>query len=459
MLSTSTLEQFADTLRGQLIQPEDAGYNEARTIYNAMIDKRPRFIAQCANVADVIAAVKFGQAYQLDTAIRGGGHSGPGLGICDDGLVIDLSFMRGIRIDPATRTARVEGGCRWGDVDHATHAFGLATVSGINSNTGVGGLTLGGGHGHLTRKYGLTIDNLLEVDIVLADGHLVTANASQHPDLFWAVRGGGGNFGVITSFLFQLHPVSTVYAGPTLWPLDQAEAVMKWYRDFLPAAPEDLSGFFMFLQVPPAPPFPEHLHFQTMCGVFWCYVGAENQLKKVFEPVQAVGSPALHAIHPMPYPALQSAFDELYPPGHQWYWKGDFVKDLSDDAIARHVQHGSQVPTLRSTMHLYPIDGAAHNVGKNDTAFSYRDATWSEVIVGVSPEPAHNDQLRQWTRDYWEATHPYSLGGAYVNFLMEEGGDRIKATYRDNYDRLVEIKTQYDPTNLFSRNQNIQPST
>ncbi|HEU5424311.1 MAG TPA: FAD-binding oxidoreductase [Nitrolancea sp.] len=446
-------------LRGQLLTRTDEGYEAARAAYNAMIDRRPLLIAGCVDVADVIAGVNFAREQQLPLAIRGGGHNVAGLGSVDDGLLLDLAPMKGIHVDPSMRTARVQAGATWGDVDHATHVFGLAVPSGIISTTGVAGLTLGGGSGHLTRKYGLTIDNLLAVDMVLADGRFITASEDEHPDLFWAIRGGGGNFGVVTSFLFRLHPVDTVIAGPTLWPLEQAAEVMRFYSAFMADAPEDLNGFFAFLTVPPAPPFPEALHMQRMCGVIWCYTGSEEQAASVFEPVRAFGPPALYGVHALPYPALQGAFDALYPPGLQHYWKADFVRALSDEAIARHIEHGSQVPTLQSTMHLYPIDGAAHRLGTHDTAFSYRDARWSEVIVGASPNPADAQRIKDWAVDYWNAVHPYSEGGAYVNFMMmDEGGERIKATYRDNYERLVAIKRKYDPTNLFHVNQNIRPS-
>ena len=457
VLEESTIAGLQAGLRGELIQPGDKGYETARKVYNAMIDRHPRLIARCVDVADVIAAVNFARENELTLAVRGGGHNGGGLGVWNGGLVIDLSRMKGVRVDPERRTVRVEGGCTWGDVDHATHAFGLATPSGIISTTGVGGLTLGGGLGHLTRKCGLAIDNLLAVDVVLAEGRLVTASSDENEDLFWAVRGGGGNFGVVTSFLFKLHPISTIIAGPTLWPLEQAPEVMRWYRDFITEAPEDLNGFFAFLTVPPAPPFPQHLHLEKMCGVVWCYTGPAERAEEVFGPVQEFGPPALHGIQPMPYPALQSAFDALYPPGLQWYWRADFVNELSDEAIERHVEHGSRLPTMQSTMHLYPIDGAAHRVGKNDTAFSYRDARWAEVIVGVDPHPANAQSIKEWTVAYWDALHPYSAGGAYVNFMMDEGQERIRATYRDNYERLVEVKNEYDPTNLFRINQNIKP--
>ena len=459
-VSEAAVNELGASLRGNLVRPGDREYDESRAVYNAMIDRRPALIAQCADVADVMACVAFARENGLALSIRGGGHNAGGLGVCDDGLVIDMAGLRGIRIDQEMRTARVEAGCRWADVDHATHAFGMAVPSGIISSTGVAGLTLGGGMGHLTRKFGLTVDSLLEADVVLADGRMVTASETENPDLFWALRGGGGNFGVVTSFLFRLHPVSTIVGGPTLWEMDQAEDVMRWYRDFILQAPEDLNGFLAFITVPPAPPFPPELHLKKMCAVVWCYTGPADRAEEVFEPVRNAGTQALYGVHPMPFPALQSAFDGLYPAGHQWYWKGDFVNELSDEAVRLHAQHAAQLPTMQSTMHLYPIDGAAHRVGANETAFSYRDANWSAVIVGVDPDPANGELIREWARDYWEALHPYSAPGAYVNFMMDdEGRSRVEATYRDNYARLVEVKDRYDPNNLFRVNQNIRPSS
>jgi FAD/FMN-containing dehydrogenase len=423
-----------------------------------MIDRHPAVIARCADVADVIDAVGYARAEGLKLAVRGGGHNGAGLGSCDDGLVGDLSAMRGSRVDPRARTVRVQGGCTWGDVDHATHAFGLATPSGIISTTGVGGLTLGGGIGHLARAHGLSIDNLLEADVVLADGSLVKASAEENPDLFWALRGGGGNFGVVTSFLFRLQPVETIIGGPMLWPLDRAGEILRWYREFLPAAPAQLGGFFAFLVVPPADPFPEELHMQKVCGVVWCHTGSEEQANQALREARALG-PALDGVQRMPYPALQSAFDGLYESGHQWYWRADFVKEISDDAVERHVEHGSQMPTMLSTMHLYPIDGAAGEVSDSATPWAYRDSRWAQVIVGVDPDPANAEKVKRWTIDYWEALHPFSAGGAYVNFLGEgEGEDRVRATYGNNYDRLAQIKAQYDPENFFRVNQNIAPA-
>ena len=457
-LDPKALTERDINLRGKLIGRGDDGYDAARAVFNAMIDRHPALIAQCVDAADVIHAVNFARKNRLTIAIRGGGHNGGGLGTCNDGLVIDLSPMKGTRVDPVARTVRVGGGCTWGEVDHATHAFGLATPSGIISTTGVGGLTLGGGLGHLTRACGLSIDNLLSVDMVLANGDFVTGSEDQNPDLFWAVRGGGGNFGVVTSFLFKLHPISTVYAGPMLWNLDQAPTVMRWYRDFIAQAPDTINGFFAFLKVPPGPPFPEHLHLKTMCGIVWCYTGSLDHVDEVFALIRRVVTPELDLVGPLPHPALQSMFDALYPPGHQWYWRADFVRELSDEAIAQHMKYGSELPTGQSTMHLYPINGAAARVDPHDTAFSYRDVIWSEVIVGVDPDPANAERIKEWTIAYWEALHPYSAGGAYVNFMMDEGQERVQATYRDNYDRLAEIKQKYDPTNLFHVNQNIRPT-
>jgi FAD/FMN-containing dehydrogenase len=422
-----------------------------------MIDKKPGLIARCVDVADVIACVNFARENQILVAVRSGGHNAGGLGIADDALVIDLAPIKYTRVDPAKKTVTVGGGCTWADVDHATHAFGMAVPSGIISTTGVGGLTLGGGIGHLTRKCGLTIDNLLAADAVLADGSFVHATADENSDLFWALRGGGGNFGVVTAFTFKLHQIDTVYAGPMLYELNEAADVMKWYRNFIVNAPEDLNGWFAFLTVPPGPPFPENLHLKKMCGIIWCFTKPQAVAEKMFEPIRAFKNPALDFVGPIPQPALQSMFDPIYPPGLQWYWRADFVNELSDDAIAQHVRFGNALPTMHSTMHLYPINGAAAKVGKTEAAWSYRDANWAQVMVGVDPDPANKEKITKWTKDYFDALHPYSAGGAYVNFMMDEGEDRVKATYGDNYQRLAQIKAKYDPANLFRVNQNIKP--
>ena len=458
MLNKDKIPEFSASLRGRIVQPDDADYDASRKVYNGMIDRHPRLIVYCRDVADVMTCVNFAREQSLLLAVRGGGHTGGGLGTCDEGLVIDLSGLKGIRVDVKANTVRVEGGCTWGDVDHATHAFGLATPSGIIGTTGVGGLTLGGGLGHLTRKCGLAVDNLLEADVVLADGTLVTASAEQHPELYWALRGGGGNFGVVTSFLFRAHAVSTVVAGPTFWSLEQAGDVMRWYREFILSAPEDLNGFFAYLTVPAADPFPKELQGKKVCGVVWCYAGPADRADAVFKPIAEFGPPLMHGVQPMPYPALQGAFDGLYPKGDQWYWRADFVTELSDAAIAEHEKFGQQMPTPQSTMHMYPIDGAAHRVKSGDTAFSYREANWASVFAGVSGDPADVPAISAWSKNYWNALHPHSSGGAYVNMMMDdEGDDRIRASYRGNYPRLAAAKRRYDPQNLFRVNQNIRP--
>jgi FAD/FMN-containing dehydrogenase len=453
--------ELAETLgagfRGRLIGSDNPDYDTARKLYNAMIDKKPRLIAQCVDAADVIAAVNVAREAGLDVAVRCGAHNGPGLGSVDDGLVIDLSALRGVIVDPDARVAHVLGGTLLGEVDHATQPFGLAAPFGIISTTGVGGLTLGGGVGHMTRKLGLSIDNLIEADVVLADGSFVTASEDQHPDLFWALRGGGGNFGVVTRFAFRLSPLSTVVAGPTLWPLERSAEILSWYREFIPNAPEELNGFFAFLTVPPAPPFPEELHLQKMCGVVWCWAGAPEEADRALAEAREL-QPVLDGIQPMPLSVLNSAFDALYPHGDQWYWRADVVTEIPDEAVAEHVRFGEALPTWKSTMHLYPIDGAAARVGDDETAWTARDGGWVQVMVGVDPEPENRDLVRDWCVSYWDALHPYSAGGSYVNMMMEEGEDRVRATYGANYDRLAQVKAQYDPGNLFHVNQNIQPA-
>ncbi|HZQ55061.1 MAG TPA: FAD-binding oxidoreductase [Bryobacteraceae bacterium] len=452
------ISEFRSQFRGPIIEPGDGTYEQERKVYNGMIDRKPSLIAKCTDVADVIAAVRMAKRSGLKLSIRGGGHNAAGLGVCDSGVVVDLSRMNYVRVDPLARTVLVGGGAKWSDVDHATHAFGLAVPSGIISSTGVAGLTLGGGMGHLARKYGLTIDNLLSVDMVLADGSFVVANADENADLFWAVRGGGGNFGIVTSFLFQAHPVHTVCAGPMLWDLQHAADIMKWYREFIVQAPEEMTGFFAMLGVPPGPPFPEELHLRTMCGIVWCYQGSMEQANTILEPLRSYRPPVFEFFVPMPFPMLQGMFDPIYPPGLQWYWKADFFKELSDAAIQKHIEHGSHLPTWQSTMHLYPVNGKASRVGQADTAYNHRDAVWSEVIVAVDSDPANCAKLTDWARAYYDALHPFGAGGAYVNFMMEEGEERIRATYGGNYARLQRIKAKYDPDNFFCVNQNIQPA-
>ena len=450
--------QQLDGFGGRLVGPGDADYDEVRKVYNAMHDKRPALIAQCAGADDVALAIGFARDHDLLIAVRGGGHNGAGLGTCDDGVVIDLSQLKDVSVDPAARTVRVGGGCTWGEVDKVTNEHGLATPSGIISTTGVGGLTLGGGIGHLTRKCGLTIDNLLDAELVLASGERVRASGDEHPDLYWAIRGGGGNFGVVTSFLFRLHEVGTVVAGPTFWPAEQGAEVLSAYREFLPAAPRELNGFFAFHIVPPGPPFPEAIHLREVSGVVWCYVGSEEEAARAMAPLlDSLPEPLMHGVAPMPHSTLQGAFDGLYPAGDQWYWRADFVKEIPDAAVQIHQRYGNQLPSMKSTMHMYPIDGAAHEVGSSDTAWAYRDARWGSVFAGVDPDPANADKIRRWSVDYFEELHPHSAGGAYVNMMMDEGQERVRASYGANYDRLAGVKATYDPDNTFRVNQNIQP--
>ncbi len=452
-----SIDQFRVQFRGKITEPHDAGYDEARKVYNAMIDRKPRLIAHCTSAADVMAAVRLAKATNLKVSVRGGGHNAAGLGVCDEGLVIDLSEINYVRVDPAARTVLVGAGSKWAAVDHATHAFGLAVPSGIVSSTGVAGLTLGGGMGHLSRKYGLTVDNLLAVDVVLADGTFVVASAEENADLFWAVRGGGGNFGIVTAFLFKAQRVDMVCAGPMLWSLDDAPAVMKWYREFIAEAPEEMNGFFAFLTVPPGPPFPEELHHRKMCGIVWCYLGSMEEANEILEPLRQHRPPAFEFFVPMPFPMLQGMFDGLYPTGMQWYWKADFFKELSDGAIAAHLEHAAAMPTALSSMHLYPINGAVHRVSEAETAFGHRDVVWSQVIIGVDPDPAHCGKITDWAKGYYDGLHPFASGGAYLNFIMEEGEERIRESYRGNYDRLAAVKAKYDPENFFRVNQNIKP--
>lgn len=455
-LSESVIEAFKTQIRGKIIFPEDQEYDQTRKVFNGMIDKRPEMIVKCVDVADVIYSVNFARENGLLTAVRGGGHNGGGLGLCNDGIVIDLSGIKFVHVDVATSTVRVGGGNLWGEVDHSTHPFGLAVPAGIISSTGVGGLTLGGGVGYLSRKYGLTIDNLLEADMVLADGSFVTVNQDQHPDLFWAIRGGGGNFGIVTSFKFQAHPVKNIIGGPTLWPIEQIDEIMAWYDDFIENAPDDLNGFIATMVIP-GPPFPEALHNKMFCGIVWSYLGDPSKQEEVFAPIMAK-NPIFSHVGEMPYPSIQTLFDGLFPPGLQWYWRGDYFKELGPAVREKHLEFGSKIPTPLSQMHLYPINGAASRVDKSATPWAHRDAKYAGVYVGVDPDPANAGIITKWCKDYWEALHPYSSGGTYLNFIQDEGQERIKASYTHNYDRLSQIKKTYDPENFFQVNQNIKPA-
>jgi FAD binding domain/Berberine and berberine like len=440
MLKDEAVASFAQSLRGPVIGRDHTDYDEARKLYNGMIDKRPLLIARCADAADVVAAVNFGRDNGLPIAVRGGAHNGPGLGSVEDGLVIDLSLMKGVRVDPAKRTVRVGAGCVTGDVDHATCAFGQAVPFGVISTTGVAGLTLSGGHGYLSRQYGLAIDNLLEADVVLADGRFVAASESENADLLWALRGGGGNFGVVTSFLFRTNPVGMLYAGPIIFDIADAPAVMRWYRNFEANSPDEFYIFLGLQSVPPGEPFPQEHWGKKMCALLVSHPGPDGE--KAVNAIRAeLPKPIIDWAQPMPYTALQTMFDPLYPKGLQWYWKGDFVKELPDAAIAAHIAQAQQMPSPISGMHLYPVDGAVHRKQRDETAWGYRDATWSMVIFGVDPEPANAPVLRQWARDYWQAVHPFDLAGAYPNFMFDDEGEgRVRAAFGDNYARLAAVK-------------------
>jgi len=461
-IATHAYEDLAAAVHGSLILPGDPEYDQARAVYNGMIDKYPAAIVRCRDAADVIASVRFAREHGVEIAVRGGGHSVGGFGVWDDALVIDLSLLRSSTVSPENHTVRADAGCTLGDVDHATAAFGMAVPFGILASTGVAGLTLGGGIGYLSRRFGLTVDNLLAADVVLADGTFVTASENSHSDLFWALRGGGGNFGIVTSFTFRCHDIGehgTIIGGPVLYDLADTPAVMRWYRELLPSLPEELSGFFALLTIPPAPPFPEQLWGRKVCGIVWCYTGPHDRADEVLEPVRTFGSPLIAGLQAMPFSMLQSAFDALNPAGLQQYWRADFFNEISDAAIEVHVKYGEQLPTGLSAMHLHPIDGAASRVAEDATPFAYRGGGWAGVIIGVDPDPANAERISQWARDYWEELHPASAGGGYVNFLMSEGPDRVEASYRGNYRRLAQIKHRYDPDNTFHINQNIEPDS
>ncbi len=462
MTTTTTWHaELRAAVHGDLITPGDPGYDQARAVYNAMIDKHPAAIVRCRDVADVIACVRSGRQHGTEIAIRGGGHNAAGLGVQDDALVVDLSLLRSTTVSPHEHTVRADAGCTLADIDHATAAFGMATPLGILASTGVAGLTLGGGIGYLSRRFGLTVDNLLAADVVLADGRFVTASENSYPDLFWALRGGGGNFGVVTSFTLRCHEIGdhgVIVGGPVLYDLTDTAEVMRWYRQVQPSLPEELNGFLALLTIPPAPPFPQELWGRKACGIVWCYTGANDQAGRVLEPVTSYGSPLLVGLQPVPFRMLQSSLDGLYPAGLQWCWKADFFTEVSDAAVDVHVKYGAELPTGHSSMHLYPIDGAASRVPADATAFAYRDGGWAGVIVGVDPDPANADLISQWARNYWQELHPASAGGGYVNFLENEGPERVMAAYRGNYDRLSWVKERYDPDNTFHINQNIPPA-
>ena len=450
--------ELKGTVRGEVVFPHDAEYENARKVYNAMIDKRPAVVVRCTGVADVIAAVKAAHAEGLAVAVRGGGHSVPGFGTADDAVVVDLTRMRGIRTDPDAKTVRAEGGCTWGDFNHATHAFGLATTGGIISTTGIAGLTLGGGIGYLTRGAGLSLDSLVSADVVLADGSFTTASADRNPDLFWALRGGGGNFGVVTSFEFALRPLKNVVAGPMFFEVDDAPKVLRAFDAYIDRAPRELGAFFAWQIAPPLPFIPEDRHGDTFCALVACWAGPPADAERALAPLREAAPVVAEAVGPMPYPAINSAFDALVPPGLQHYWKAVFSKGLTDGAIDAHVTHGPKVPVVNSTVHIYPINGAVHDVAPDATAFGHRDAKYAMVVAGMWPDPAQNEAKVRWVRDYYKALAPHAEEGGYINFAAGDDMNRVQANFGKNYARLREVKSKYDPGNVFRHNQNIVPA-
>jgi hypothetical protein len=444
-------------IQGKIIEPSGAGYDQARKVFNGTVDKFPAYIIKCANPQDVVLAIEFGRQHQLPVAVRGGGHNAAGFGVCDGGVTIDLSAMNTVVVDPSNRLVRVGGGCTLAEVDKATQPYGLAVPSGVFSSTGVGGLTLGGGLGYLTRRYGLSIDNLLEAEVVLADGRCVKASAQSNPDLFWAIRGGGGNFGVVTSFLFQAHEVATVFGGPMFWFIEDSPEILRWFRKFIISAPDAVSGFFATLGIPPSDHFPKELHLRKMCAIVWCCTGTEAEATQYFEQARQIKAPVIDLAGPIPFAQLQTLFDPIIPPGIRMYWKADMLNDISDEAISKHLDFGLRLPTWQSGMHIYPINGAASRVNPKETAWSHRETPLTMIINGICSDPDAQKETFQWARDYWKDLHPYSAGSAYVNFMMDEGAEPVKATYGENYTRLRAIKTQYDPLNFFRINQNIPP--
>jgi FAD/FMN-containing dehydrogenase len=444
------IEELRSVLRGPVIGPADPDYEAARRVHNGMIDRRPAVIARCTGAADVMAALRFGRVRELPIAVRGGGHNVAGKAVCDDGIVIDLSAMKGIRVDPASRSVRAEAGLTWGEFDRETQAFGLATTGGAISSTGIAGLTLGGGIGWLQRKHGLTCDNLLSADVVTADGRFLTASQTEHPDLFWGLRGGGGNFGIVTSFEYRLHPLGPILAGPVVYPLSAAKDVCRFFRDFMQDAPDEISGAFALGPLPDG---------GRAAVLFLVYAGAPDEGEKVVAPVREFGSPLEDLLAPMSYCDVQRLYDEDFPFGVRNYWKSSNVATLSDDAIDTMVAYMESAPSLRPMVFVERLGGAIALVPADATAFGHRDAEYDLVIASIWSEDAEQEAHIEWARSFWEAMQPHATESVYVNYLGEEGEDRVRAAYGDaHYARLAELKRKYDPENILRSNQNIQPT-
>lgn len=443
------IQPLKPIFHGELFEPGDSGYNEARQIWNASIDKHPAIIARCSGLADVIAAVNFASVNNLLTAIRGGGHNVGGRALCDDGIVIDLSRMRAVHVDPTTSRVRIQGGATLGDLDRETHVFGLAVPSGVVPKTGIAGLTLGGGVGWLLRKYGMSIDNLLSCQIVTADGKVLTAGASENEDLFWALRGGGGNFGVVTSLEFQAHPVHTVVGGLLIYPRDAAVDVIRNFRNYIESAPDEVTAYAALLHLPDGAP---------VVGVVPCYCGAVSDAQFVLEPLRSFGSPIIDTIQPMPFPAMQSLLGPSFPDGNHNYWKSSLQRELSDDAIATVVLHANRMTSPLSAVILEYYDGAAGRVANDATAFPHRNLPWDVLVVAQWADPAETARHRDWARATEEALRPFSAGAHLLAALDNESEDVINTAYGANLPRLAAIKKRYDPDNFFRVNQNIKPA-
>jgi FAD/FMN-containing dehydrogenase len=454
----TSMTSLPDRFTGQVIIPGDPDYEDARRVHNFMIDRRPAVIVRCADTRDVRAVVDHARDSGRDLAVRGGGHSVPGFGTGDGVIVADLSAMDRVLVDPERRTARVGGGATWATVNDATAAYGLATTGGIVSTTGVAGLTLGGGIGYLARAHGLSCDNVLSAEVVLTDGSITTASETEHPDLFWALRGGGGNFGVVTEFEFRLHPVGETLAGIMAFECDDAADVLRYFNGFIADAPREYGGFPGWNLAPPLPFIPENRVGEPFLVVMSCWTGDHHAGAEVLQGFRDVAPPVAEMIAPMPYPAVNAMFDGLVPRGLQNYWKAVFVTDLTDEAIAAHLDHGPRVPALNTAVHLYPINGACHDVAADATAFGHRDATYACVIAGTWPDPADNEANIGWVRDYYAALAPHSAPGGYVNFASADDQQYVRDNYGAGYDRLAQVKRRYDPANLFHLNQNITPA-
>jgi FAD/FMN-containing dehydrogenase len=461
-LDAEAVQAFVAGVRGPVLQPGDEGYDEARAIWNGLIDRRPALIVRCTGAADVVDAVDFAREHDLPLSVRGGGHNVAGNAVNDGGLVIDLSLMNGVHVDPATQTVRAQGGATWGDTDRETQLFGLAVPGGVVSTTGIAGLTLHGGVGHLRRKYGLSLDSLLSVDIVTADGQLRRASSSENDDLFWAVRGAGSNFGVVTSFEFQAYPVGpTVMVGAVFYPLEQAREVLPAWRDYMATAPDELSSLALCWSVPPGEPFPAEAHGAPVVVIAGVYSGTVEDGEPVVQPLRELGEPLVDVSGPWPWLGLQSGFDPLFPKGGFYYWKSRAVAELTDEAIDDIADWAVRRPTPLTDLTIWHHGGAISRVPESETAYGGRDATFLVTGEVSWSDPAQSDDAIAWGREFWNAMGKYSTGGLYLNFpgFGEEKDELVRAGYGANYDRLVELKRKYDPANLFRMNLNIAPAT